>query len=197
MSPATLVLDRPLPRVRVQAAACACAVVGAVAVPQLFHAAGTLLSLGTGLGETFLPMHLPILIVGLLAGPWAGLVAGALGPLASFALSGMPVAAMLPFMVVELAVYGLVAGLLRGVRGPVLAKVLVAQLAGRLTRAAVLAVAGVVLAGSVPPAASVLAATMAGIPGLCLQWLLVPAAVLAADRLSRANGEGPVAGDAR
>ena len=50
-------------------------------------------------------MHLPIILVGLLAGPYAGLVSGALGPLCSFALSDMPGLVMLPFMMIELAVY--------------------------------------------------------------------------------------------
>ena len=105
-------------------------------MPQLFHVMGAVSGLGTGLGETFLPMHLPILLVGLLAGPYAGLIAGALGPLASFALSGMPGVVMLPFMMIELAIYGLSAGLLRNVQMPTIAKVLVCQVAGRLVRAA-------------------------------------------------------------
>ena len=178
VNPTSLAGTRSLPKASVQVAACACAVVGAVAVPQLFHAAGALLGVGTGLGETFLPMHLPVLLVGFLAGPWAGLVAGILGPLASYALSGMPVAAMLPFMMVELAGYGLVAGLARSWDTSLIVKLLAAQVAGRLLRAAALLVAGLMTTG-VPPVASVFTATVAGLPGLCLQWLLIPAILLA------------------
>ena len=107
---------RELPSVKVQALATLAAIVGAVAIPQIFHVVGAISGMGTGLGEAFLPMHLPIILVGLLAGPYAGAIAGAFGPLVSFALSGMPGLAMLPFMVIELAAYGLIAGLLTGRR---------------------------------------------------------------------------------
>lgn len=87
--------------------------------------------MGTSLGETFLP----IIPVGLLAGQYAGAISGLLGPLCSFALSGMPSAVMLPFMMVELCVYGLTAGILRNVKLPTIVKVVIAQIAGRAVRA--------------------------------------------------------------
>ena len=42
---------------------------------------------------------------------------------------------MLPFMMLELCVYGLAAGLLRNVKLPVVMKVLFAQIAGRIIKA--------------------------------------------------------------
>lgn len=104
-------MEKPRLSVKVQTLATIAAIVGAVAVPQIFHVLGAVLGLGTGLGESFLPMHLPILLVGLLAGSYAGAAAGMFGPLVSFAFSGMPGIAMLPFMMLELCVYGLAAGL--------------------------------------------------------------------------------------
>ena len=92
--------------VKAQTLATIAAIVGAVAVPQIFHVLGRVSGLGTALGETFLPMHLPIILVGLLAGPYAGAIAGLLGPLASFALAGMPGIVMLPFMMIELCEIG-------------------------------------------------------------------------------------------
>lgn len=173
---------RPLPRVRTQVWAAALAVVAAVALPQVFHMAGAALGVGTALGETLLPMHLPVLLVGLLAGPYAGVAAGALGPLASFALSGMPMAAMLPFMVVELAGYGLVAGLLRTVNIPTIAKVLLAQVAGRVLRTAAVLVAVVALGDTTVVVASVWTAVLDGLPGLVLQWAALPLIVWLVDR---------------
>lgn len=105
-------------------------------------------------------------------------VAGILGPVASFALSGVPGAVMLSFMMVELAGYGLAAGFARSWNTSLIVKLLAAQLAGRFLRAAALAAAGLVTTG-VPPVVSVLSATGAGLPGLCLQWLLIPAILLA------------------
>lgn len=64
-------------------------------------------------GPTFLPMHIFILLAGLLFGWRAGLIIGFLTPLASYAISGMPVLRILPQIVVELSAYGLVAGILR------------------------------------------------------------------------------------
>lgn len=165
---------RTLPSVRVQTAATALAVVAAVALPQCFHAVGAVSGLGTALGETFLPMHLPVLMVGLLAGPWAGLATGALAPAVSFALSGMPMAAMLPFMIIELAGYGLVAGLLRGTAMPTIAKVLVAQVAGRAVRALAVLVAVFALGNSAVAVASIWMSVVTGLPGLILQWALIP-----------------------
>ena len=85
---------------------CICAVCIALcyALPMAFHP----LALGTALS----PMHIPVLLCGLLCGWPYGLVCGVVGPLLSSALSGMPPAAMLLYMVPELAVYGLSAGVL-------------------------------------------------------------------------------------
>ena len=63
-------------------------------------------------GSIFCPMHIPVFICGLICGWPYGLLCGIAGPLLSSALTGMPPAAMLPSMMVELAVYGAVAGLM-------------------------------------------------------------------------------------
>ena len=64
-------------------------------------------------GPTYLPMHFFIFIAALAAGWQAGLIVGVLTPLASFAVSGMPPVTILPQILVEVSVYGLIAGLLR------------------------------------------------------------------------------------
>ena len=150
---------RELPSVKVQALA-----------PQIFHVVGAISGLGTGLGEAFLPMHLPIILVGLLAGPYAGAIAGAFGPLVSFALSGMPGLAMLPFMVIELAAYGL----LRTANMPTIAKVLLVQVGGRVVRAAAILFAVGVLGNTTVAVATIWMSVLAGLPGLILQWGLIP-----------------------
>ncbi len=78
----------------------------AVATPWVFHQFQLA-------GATFLPMHIFILVAGLLFGWRAGLIVGLSTPLVSYAISGMPVIAVLPQMVMELSAYGLVAGVLR------------------------------------------------------------------------------------
>ncbi len=63
-------------------------------------------------GSIFLPMHIPVLLCGLICGPYYGLACGVLSPLLSSLITGMPPMGFLPAMLCELAVYGLVSGLL-------------------------------------------------------------------------------------
>jgi hypothetical protein len=58
-------------------------------------------------------MHIFVFVAGLLFVWRTGLVVGLLTPLTSYAASGMPALQILPQIVVELSVYGLVAGILR------------------------------------------------------------------------------------
>ena len=62
-------------------------------------------------GSIFLPMHIPVLVCGLFCGWPYGLACGILTPFISSVTTGMPPAMILPQMMVELAVYGLVTGL--------------------------------------------------------------------------------------
>jgi len=75
-----------------------------VVLPMAFHA--------VGLGSTFAPMHIPVLMCGLVCGGGYGLLCGLVGPLLSSVLTGMPGAAILPSMVPELMTYGLFTGVL-------------------------------------------------------------------------------------
>ena len=72
-------------------------------LPMAFHS--------LSLGSAFSPMHIPVLLCGLICGGWYGCFCGIAGPVLSSVLTGMPGATGLIFMVPELAVYGLVSGL--------------------------------------------------------------------------------------
>ena len=74
------------------------------ALPVAFHT--------IGLGTVFSPMHLPVLLCGLICGWACGAVCGIAGPVLSSMLTGMPAGVMLIYMIPELCVYGLCAGLL-------------------------------------------------------------------------------------
>lgn len=169
----TKVLTKPKLSIKVQTIAAVSAIIGAVAIPQLFHLLGAVSGLGTALGETFLPMHLPIILVGLLVGPYAGAAAGLLGPLASFALTGMPNAMMLPIMMVELCAYGIIAGLMRNVNLANIVKLLIVQLGGRIIRAGAVLIA-VYAFGSAVPIKTIWMSSVIGIFGIVLQWALLP-----------------------
>ena len=62
-------------------------------------------------GRIFSPMHVPVLLGGLLTGPFYGLIIGILTPILSNLLTGMPPAPVLPAMTAELAIFGFGAGL--------------------------------------------------------------------------------------
>ncbi len=72
-------------------------------LPAAFHS--------VGLGTAFSPIHIPVLLCGMLCGGWYGLFCGVAGPILSSLITSMPPAAGLVSMVPELAVYGLAAGL--------------------------------------------------------------------------------------
>ena len=153
------------------------ATAAAVALPQLLHVFGAVTGLGTVPGETFLPMHLPVMLCGFLAGPLAGLAAGAASPAISASLTGMPLPAMMPFMMIELAAYGLFAGLLRNRNDSMpatAAKVLMVQIAGRAVRAAAILTAfyGLGMKMIAPPV--IWNSVAAGIPGMLIQLALIP-----------------------
>jgi len=73
-------------------------------LPTMFHMAG--------LGTAFSPMHIPVLLCGLICGGWYGICCGVIGPVLSSILTGMPGASMLVSMVPELITYGLITGLM-------------------------------------------------------------------------------------
>lgn len=81
---------------------CAICVALCVVLPMAFHALGS--------GTVFLPMHVPVLLCGLVCTWPYGVACGLLGPMLSSVLTSMPPTAILPSMMAELAVYGLVTG---------------------------------------------------------------------------------------
>lgn len=87
---------------------CTCAVCIALCcvLPTAFHA--------FGLGIAFSPLHLPVLLCGVICGWPYGAVCGVAGPLLSSLLTSMPAPSQLLHMIPELLVYGLASGLLMG-----------------------------------------------------------------------------------
>ncbi|MBP3306885.1 MAG: ECF transporter S component [Anaerotignum sp.] len=76
-----------------------------VVLPMAFHSI-------PNAGSIFCPMHIPVLLCGLICGWKFGLLCGIAGPILSSMLTQMPAFAILPAMAIELAVYGSTAGAL-------------------------------------------------------------------------------------
>ena len=151
----------------------------AVLLPQLVH-----LVAGASGGVQWLPMYLPVLLGGCLLGWKWGLVIGVLSPLVSFAFtsllgSPMPVAARLPYMMAELAVFAVVSGLFSEKIAEngwmAFPAVLLAQVSGRV---AFLLLAAVFQGVSSLSAATVFAQIRTGLLGLVLQAVIVPFIVI-------------------
>ena len=143
-----------------------------IALPRAAHV------FGQGIGQVWLPINLAVLVAGLSLGPWIGLLLGVLSPLLSFAISGMPALPMLWFITAELAVYGLAGGLLRKKIHSVRISLLITQVAGRGAAMLALYLAGGVFGlKGIPAAAFVLTGTLTGLPGLVLQWAIIPETV--------------------
>ena len=157
-----------------------------VLVPRLFHAFHLA-------GATYLPMHIFVLMAGLLFGWRAGLIVGLLTPISSYAVAQMPAASILPQVTVELAAYGLVAGLLRErLNLKPIWSLLGAMVAGRIalfvTVAAIYLVAGVIyspLGAAATPWSAVWSTIRQGLPGMMIQLALLPAAVWLTEKWTR------------
>ena len=159
------------------------AVISAVALPQVFHYIGVWSGSGALAGTVFLPMHIPVFIAAFMAGPVVGAVAGVLSPIMSFVFTAsvlsaaMPGSALLPFMALELAGFGLTAGLLhKNNKLPVFVKLIIAQLAGRILRATAILISLYVIGLHNPVAtvSSIWDSVIIGLPGILLQWALIP-----------------------
>jgi len=136
-------------------------------------------------GATFLPMHVFVLVAGLLFGWRAGLIVGLLTPLASNVISGMPVLQILPQIIVELSTYGFVAGVLREkLNLRVIWSLLGAMIAGRLTLFLVVLITYLVLGEcysplgvETSPVLSLWSVIRQGWPGIAIQLISIPTAV--------------------
>ena len=150
-----------------------------VALPIAFHSI-------PNAGNIFLPMHIPVLLCGMICGPVYGLACGALAPLLSSLFTGMPPAAMLPGMLCELAVYGLVSGLLiKTVKSGsritnIYISLIGAMIAGRIVAGALNAL--IFRAGAYSLEMWITASFVTAIPGIIAQLALIPLIVLALER---------------
>ncbi|MCD8145282.1 MAG: ECF transporter S component [Oscillospiraceae bacterium] len=158
----------------------------------LFLALGLVLPFFTGqipqIGQMLCPMHLPVLLCGLICGwQWGGLV-GFLTPLLRSLLFGMP--PIFPTgiaMAFELLTYGVVIGLLyahmkRQNIGVLYLSLVLAMISGRV----VWGIVRVILSGVAGTAFTwqmyLSGALLTAIPGIILQLVLIPAIMVALDK---------------
>ena len=170
----------PALRARAVSAQVALLLAAAWVLPALAHGAGVP-------GRVWLPMHWPVIFAGLCYGWRSGALIGLAAPAASFLLSGMPPAAVLPAMTAELAAYGFCAGLFREqLRWNAWASVAASLIGGRLVFLGIRLATGSI-AG--PFAEYLRVALLPGLPAALVQLVLLPLAAGGWVRRER-RGEG-------
>lgn len=150
-----------------------------VALPMALHA------IPKG-GVLFSPMHLPVLLCGLVCGAPSGLICGILGPFVSSMLTGMPAFGYMPIMMIELGLYGLISGLvMQSLRSGKLvidlyAALIIAMLGGRVITGILRAL--IFAGGSYSWSAWATGYFVSCLPGIILQLILLPTIYVALER---------------
>lgn len=158
----------------------------------MFIAIGLILPLFTGqiqqIGNMLLPMHIPVLLCGLICGWQYGLLVGCILPPLRYAIFGMP--PMFPIgvaMAFELATYGLVVGLLYNRSRwkcivSLYRSMIIAMICGRI----VWGMVRVILMGVSNQAFTwqmfMVGALFNAIPGIIFQLILIPAVMIALNK---------------
>ena len=137
-------------------------------------------------GSVFSPMHIPVLLCGLVCGWPLGLLCGALGSGLSCLITGMPPAPMLPPMMIELSVYGAVSGFLfdrirtKNIFADLYISLIPAMLIGRVI--AGLARAWIFAPGGFSLAMWASSYFVKSLPGIVIHLILIPAIVIALEK---------------
>lgn len=157
----------------------------------LFIALGFVLPYLTGqipsLGNKLLPMHIPVLLCGMICGWEYGLIVGIIVPISRSLLLGMPplfpVATSMAF---ELAAYGMISGLLYNKllknKLNLYISLVIAMISGRI----VWGLASMILIGISGSAFTInmfiVSAFINAIPGIILQLILIPSIMIALEK---------------
>lgn len=163
-----------------------------IALSALFLAIGLVLPFFTGqipqIGQMLLPMHIPVLLCGLVCGWQGGALVGFVLPLLRSMLFGAP--AFYPMatgMAFELMAYGLVAGLLYSLSKwkcllSLYRSLVAAMLAGRVVWGAVQCIQMGVFGSGFSLQMFLAGAFLNAIPGILAQLILIPLVMLALGR---------------
>ncbi|MDK2563101.1 ECF transporter S component [Romboutsia sedimentorum] len=139
-----------------------------IIVPMIFHTVNLA-------GSIFLPMHIPVLIAGFLLGPLYGGIVGALTPILSSFMTGMPpLVPVMPIMVFELCAYGIITGFLFGKTKNTYISLVGAMIGGRLFAVVGAFLVSLTIAPQVSPLMFVFGSLAKAIPGMIVQIVFIP-----------------------
>lgn len=162
-----------------------------ICLSGMFLALGLVLPLLTGqiprIGNMMLPMHIPVLLCGLICGWGYGGAVGLICPLLRNVIFGAPPMPNAVSMAFELCTYGLVIGLAYGLfrrknvvtlYGSMILAMILGRIVWGIAQMIVMGVAGNAFTVEMFMAGAFLNA----IPGIILQLILIPAIMIALDR---------------
>ena len=157
---------------------------------SLFLALAFVLPFLTGqipeIGAMLCPMHIPVLLCGFICGPIWGMTVGLTAPLLRSLTLGMP--PLFPTavcMALELAIYGVAAGLLHKIlpkkKPYIYCSLLASMIAGRIVWGLAMLVCLGAMSRGFTFSAFITGAVTTAIPGIILQIILVPILVMVLD----------------
>lgn len=150
-----------------------------VVLPIAFHAI-------PNAGNIFCPMHIPVLLCGLICGGGFGIVCGITGPFLASIITSMPPMAYLPGMMAELVAYGVITGIMmrfihtKRLYVDLYISLVTGMLVGRVIAGATKAL--IFVADRYSIALWVTAYFVTAWPGIVIQLVLIPAIVFALEK---------------
>jgi len=144
----------------------------AIVIPQSLHLIG-----GPGLGAMLLPMHIPIFIGAMLLGPISGIIIAVIAVITGVFL-GMPPLPIASYMIFELSVYAFVSGYLyKNKKLNIFVSYIVAKIAGMAVALFVIYIMLNALQINSPMLTGSVTMFLVGIPGIVIQFILIPAII--------------------
>jgi niacin transporter len=139
-------------------------------LPMIFH-----LAFGALAGKIFLPMPFVVLLASLVLGPFYGLALGFIIPLISSLITGMPAAAILPFVTFELVCYGFLTGFCKNIlKISTFLSLIISMILGRVLLGLFVSIFGKQFGLDIRALDYVITALVTGIPGIIIQVVLIP-----------------------
>jgi len=144
-----------------------------------------------------MPMHIPVLLSGLVIGPYFGFLTGLFGPLLSHFTQGMPTGLNVPVMMIELSAYGLFCGLFAKIferprfqknsryfslYASMIPAMLIGRVVGGLARIALVHLFTPNLISEAWLAVWVSSYFITSAPGIIIQLVLIPSIVIALEK---------------
>jgi len=155
-----------------------------VVLPAMFHF--------VGLGSTFLPMHIPVLIAAFILGLPYAVAVGMITPFLSSLITGMPpIFPVMPYMVFELGAYAAMVNFLSSkMKLNIFVSLIGSMIAGRLVAGVSVWVLVMFFGAKFPsPFIFIISAVTTGLPGIIIQLVLIPPVILLCKRANIIRNE--------